>query len=279
MSADAASYAVRREPAAPLTGLVAGYSGYRIATPSPGLHRGLPAPAATFIVAFDDGIDVVRQTDSSQAPARYRALVGGLHATPALIAYDTLQEGLQIDLTPTGVRALLGIPLAALWNTTAHLDDVAPGLSRELVGRLADASWDERYAVCDTVFARAARTTPPDPQLAFAWHRLIAPNDPTAIDAVAGELGWSRQRLARRFAAEFGPSPGTVRRIARFDRARRMVTPERETGLGRVAVECGYADQAHFTREFHAMAGCTPSRLHDDPTMAVPFVQDGSPDR
>jgi AraC-like DNA-binding protein len=41
--------------------------------------------------------------------------------------------------------------------------------------------------------------------------------------------------------------------------------------LGEVAVSAGYADQAHLTREWRALAGCTPGEWVRD---EVPIVQD-----
>ena len=38
----------------------------------------------------------------------YRALVGGLHTTPAVIEHDGAQSGIQLQLSPLGARALLG---------------------------------------------------------------------------------------------------------------------------------------------------------------------------
>jgi AraC-like DNA-binding protein len=33
----------------------------------------------------------------------------------------------------------------------------------------------------------------------------------------------------------------------------------RRRGLADVAAECGFYDQAHLTREWHDLAGCTPT--------------------
>ena len=42
-------------------------------------------------------------------------------------------------------------------------------------------------------------------------------------------------------------------------------------GLSDIAAMCGYADQAHLTREWQAMSGYTPTQWRRE---EVPFVQD-----
>lgn len=249
-------------PAPRLAPLVRRYIGYRADVAVPGVHRGLPSPGATFIVALDDGVDVIAQTDPRQSPDRYNALVGGMHRRPALVAYGVHQEGVQIDLTPLGVRALLGIPLAALWDLTAHLEQVVSSWSGELQDRLRAApGWDERFAVCDAVLVRRARAAAIHPALGHVWDSLTVSASPPAVEELAGRVGWSRQHLRRRFASEFGTGPKLVARLARFDRARRAFQPGE---LAADATRFGYADQAHMTRDFVAFAGCTPGQLAGD---------------
>ncbi|WP_249715084.1 helix-turn-helix domain-containing protein [Rhizomonospora bruguierae] len=78
--------------------------------------------------------------------------------------------------------------------------------------------------------------------------------------SLAREIGWSTRYLSRRFA-EIGLAPKVAGRVARFDRARRlMVARGGAYPLAALAADCGYADQAHLTREFGALAGAPPAR-------------------
>ena len=45
-----------------------------------------------------------------------------------------------------------------------------------------------------------------------------------------------------------------------------MTLIDREVPLARVAATCGFADQAHMTREFRTLAGTTPSARRDEGT-------------
>jgi transcriptional regulator GlxA family with amidase domain len=56
-----------------------------------------------------------------------------------------------------------------------------------------------------------------------------------------------------------GLSPKTAARVIRFDRALGLLRGG--VPLAEVAAACGYYDQAHFTREFRALAETTPGRF------------------
>jgi AraC-like DNA-binding protein len=70
--------------------------------------------------------------------------------------------------------------------------------------------------------------------------------------------GLSRYDLARQFRAAFGTSPYRYLLMRRLDEARKQLA--RHTALAEVALETGFADQAHFTRQFKAAFGLTPAR-------------------
>ena len=249
-------------PAAALAGLVEQYVGYRLEGCGAGVHRGLPSRHLTFIVAIGQAIDVVAQTDPRQAPASYGCVVGGLQATPALIAYDGRQEGVAVALSPLGARALLGLPAGALWNLSLELDELIGAAGHELWARLqATASWEQRFAVCDELLCRILRDDRVEPALARSW-QLVACGDDRSIDEIARTVGFTRQHFARRFRAEFGLAPKLAARVARFDRARRMLESiSARAPIAEVAAACGYYDQAHLTHDFVELAGCPPGRL------------------
>lgn len=260
------SEAVQAAPHPALRPYVERYLGYRLTGFPAGLHRGLPSRRPTFIVSIGDPIDVVAQTDPAQPPDRYRAVVGGLQATTALIAHRGEQEGVGVDLTPLGCRALFGMPPAAMWNTSLELAEVARGAGDELWERLqVAATWQERFAACDEVLTRLARRHEDRvslrPELRRTWELLERHDGALEVAALAKEVGWSRQHLRRRFTEEFGLSPKLAARVFRFDRARHALQSAPWRTIGELAVECGYYDQPHMDREFAQLAGCSPTEL------------------
>lgn len=246
------------------------YSGYRIRGAAPGVHAGLPSKSLTFIVAFDDPVDV---EGGFVERDRYWAMLAGLHVGPALIRHDGNQCGVQLSITPAGATALFGVPAGVLAHQVVHLDAVVPEAD-ELVERLTEArSWHARWAVLDSVLL--ARLSPDDampPELARAWLSLVRGHGAIGIGELAASVGWSRPHLSRRFTAAFGMSPKVMSRVVRFERAQQLLRLPTRPSLASVAAVCGYADQAHMTREFREFAGSPPTAWMADEMIS--FVQD-----
>jgi AraC-like DNA-binding protein len=151
--------------------------------------------------------------------------------------------------------------MATLTGATAGLDDLLGRRAAELVERLdAAPGWQARFAVLDALLARWLRPDPrPDVPATRAWNRIQDVSGRLPVGALAAELGVSRRRLETGFRREFGLTPKTVARVARFQRAAGLLGAP--SGTFAAAAACGYADQPHFNREVRALAGITPTEL------------------
>jgi AraC-like DNA-binding protein len=80
-----------------------------------------------------------------------------------------------------------------------------------------------------------------------------------SVRDAAALTGISRRHLERRFQDVVGLSPKRFARITRFQHALQIFECGTSGRRGAVtAAACGYADQAHFIREFGELAGCSP---------------------
>jgi AraC-like DNA-binding protein len=267
------SESVRAAPAGPLRGLIGWYSGYRQEGLPPARHRGLPSPYLTLIITLDDPLTVARHPDPADRPGDYRTLVGGLHTTPALITHPGRQSGIQVQLSPLGARALLGLPAGELAGRDLAADDVLGQVAAELHEQMRTAAdWPARFAILDELLlARADLDQQVPADIAEAWRRLLRSGGQVGAAELAGHVGWSPRYLQRRLLAETGLTPKAAARVTRFDRARRILQRQAGPADGRpsgsgpgatladVAAGCGYYDQAHLAREFRALAGCPPT--------------------
>ena len=77
------------------------------------------------------------------------------------------------------------------------------------------------------------------------------------LEELAGVAGLSRAHLIRAFRREFFITPHAFQTDMRVRQARRLL--REGAAPSEVAVQCGFADQAHFTRHFKARTGVTPA--------------------
>jgi AraC-like DNA-binding protein len=248
---------------------VASLVGYRHEGLAPGLHRGLPSPSLTMIVTVDEPLALAAHADPRQRPDAYDAMVAGLHTRPALIAHPGRQFGVLVSLRPLAARALLGIPAGELGSLDCRLDDVMGPAAAELTARFRAATdWDGRFAEVERTLLRLlganASRRRCDPEVDEAWRLVTASAGRLRVDEIAHRVGWSGRHLGARFRAETGLSPKQAVRVARFDRARRVLGARAARGaaldLAGLAADGGYYDQAHLTREWRALSGLPPSR-------------------
>jgi AraC family transcriptional regulator len=79
---------------------------------------------------------------------------------------------------------------------------------------------------------------------------------PPALSAMAADAGVGAAYFARAFRAHVGCTPGEYVRALRVQRASEMLRGT--LSLAEIALELGYADQAHFTRQFRDAVGIPP---------------------
>ena len=82
-------------------------------------------------------------------------------------------------------------------------------------------------------------------------------DEPLRIPDLAARAGLSPFQFDQRIRTIFGFSAGQYLSRLRIDRACDRLRHS-EASLSELALECGYADQAAFTRQFHKTVGLTP---------------------
>jgi AraC-like DNA-binding protein len=134
------------------------------------------------------------------------------------------------------------------------LEDLDLGLDpdRRLSGDLEP--WDALGLLAGAA-TRLAAAGGPDRAVQQAALRLLDPRQ--RVETLAGDLGLSERQLRRRVRAGVGYGPKTLQRVLRLRRFLRTGGED----LGRAALEAGYADQAHLTRECRRLTGLPPAVL------------------
>lgn len=191
---------------------------------------------------------------------RFGSFASGLFAGPVTIDSFGASNCLQINFTPIGARRFFGVPMSDLAERMVTLDDALGADGKALRDELGNAGeWERRFDIAERfVLARIGKAHARSPEVVWAYNRIAASGGRVRITSIAERLGWSRKHLAQQFAREVGLGPKSVARIARLNRAIAAWRTD-QTGWADISADCGYADQAHMTREFRDLAGAAPA--------------------
>ncbi|GAA3545717.1 helix-turn-helix domain-containing protein [Kribbella ginsengisoli] len=149
--------------------------------------------------------------------------------------------------------------LADLWRNSVD----------RLVETVASAGTPERGLLLlqAELLQQFRRTGAVDP-LVSAAVRALMPWRPVNIDSLATHLALSSSQLRRRCLQTVGMTPKVLQRTLRFQGflalAQAGATPSGRRGadgMAGLAIDAGYADQAHLSRECLRLTGLTPTQL------------------
>lgn len=140
-----------------------------------------------------------------------------------------------------------------------HWDGVDPLLHEQV---LAEPDPARRIALAAELLA--ARLPAGPARVAEIARRIEA--DPAAytVSRAAAELGLGERALEKAFRAEVGISPKEVIRRFRLQSAAERLAREPTLSCGDLALELGYADQAHFIKDFKSVVGRPPQAYRRD---------------
>ncbi|AKT38804.1 AraC family transcriptional regulator [Chondromyces crocatus] len=183
----------------------------------------------------------------------------------------TLPEGYAI----TGLRfhpgvapTALGVPASALRDSRVALEDLWGVEAVRLAEALGEApSTDAKEALLASALARRVVSAPAPDRLVKAlvgrFMRVVgeASAPPPSVELLADELGVSSRQLLRRCTDAVGYGPKVLLRVLRFQEFLRQARAQPALPLARLAVSCGYTDQAHLAHEAMALGGKTPGAL------------------
>ena len=197
-----------------------------------------------------------------------RAAALSVVAKPAGVEHENLfgpagARTLQIEL-PRGRRGFSGDGVAGAYPRWEHAGPACRALLRLLSRVDLAAPGAAGFATEELVrgaLARlaltSARDAPAPPWLVEA--RTAIEREATPLATIARRAGVHPVYLARRFRAQFGVSPAAYRARLRVQRAAGLL--EAGGPLATVALEAGYYDQPHMSRQVRTTTGLTPRAL------------------
>ena len=160
-----------------------------------------------------------------------------------------------------GFRGVLGGSVATITDRTIPLSSVYELDPEAAEASVLGAEGDAGMMQAAEAILRT-RMPPADEMVGVVGgiiERIGADRTINRVDELAVQVGLSERALQRLFGDYVGvPPKWVIRRFRLHDAASRLANAE-ELNLTHLAQELGYADQAHFTRDFKAIVGRSPS--------------------
>jgi AraC-like DNA-binding protein len=180
-------------------------------------------------------------------------------------AFDYQLEGkrrvLGVRFRPGGFRGILGAALRSITDRTIPLSRFYELDSAAAEASVLGADGDAGMMAAAEAILRT-RIPPADESVDFV-HGIIdqvaADREINRVDELAAKIGMGERALQRLFSEYVGVSPKWVIRRSRLHDAASQLANAEEVNLTHLAQDLGYSDQAHFTRDFKAIVGRSPS--------------------
>lgn len=256
-----------RQPSPPLRPFVECFWIARSALPATTRRREILLPDGTTQLLFSSAGGYRRFEDSSVK--RGEEIVGshlvGMRTQGVFIEQKGIEEIFAIRFRAGGLAPFLTLPAVETIQRSLTLDSLFGSSADELETMIFEApTADERIAITERFLLRLLKqrestTLYARRPLTHAVAKIYGSRGTVSIDRLGRELGLSYRSIDRLFERHIGIPPKRLSRIVRFNYALNLMHRSAGAGQSRIALEAGYADQAHMIRDFREFTHTTPT--------------------
>ncbi|HEY6748990.1 MAG TPA: helix-turn-helix domain-containing protein [Mycobacteriales bacterium] len=228
-------------------------------------HRRLTVPPMPSAHLFLNLAGPVRLYDANPAVAPVVLSDGwfmGMRTRRFVIEFPSVVRVVGVHFKPWGLSPFLDVPSAELRDRCVPMDAVwgrSPQRVRDRIGEAgsAGAALD---AVEDELLSRLVPAPPGGLTLVRRTAGLLHSSwGAVPVGALTDAAGVSGTHLATQYKLHLGVTPKRVARIYRFARLVLSLDARGPVDWAELAHDCGYFDQAHFSKEFKDFTGLTPT--------------------
>lgn len=177
-------------------------------------------------------------------------------------------RALGVKFRPGCFRPFWGRSVRELTDQVLPLGTAFGADGEELEAAVLRCGEDSAAAVALAESFFCARLPPPDPKAQWVCQivaRMLGDRELMQAETVARDAGISLRSLQRLFQEYVGVSPKWVIQRYRLHEAMERLEANQPLDLPGLALELGFADQAHFIKAFKTFLGKTPGRYARTP--------------
>ncbi|SFW87932.1 AraC family transcriptional regulator [Chitinophaga sancti] len=210
-----------------------------VTTSGPATSRILPDLCADFIFNLDD----------------YSVKAVGTMTTYHDTHTSTASRLLGIRFKPAGMAAFASMPMQLLTDQHIQGDALSLPLVRQLQEAIAQNT--NPFQAISHCLLKALPDQPVRMQAAI--HAIQSRRGNISPLTLAAQVNMSPRNFERTFLQQIGTSAKTFSRIVRCLSAKEALQKQPASSLLALAIDYGYHDHAHLTREFRQITGDAPS--------------------
>jgi AraC-like DNA-binding protein len=219
------------------------------------------------------GPQFVRSLDGSESVFR-RAWVSGLQQSCLDIRSPSPPRLIAASLHASCAAALLGVSGREITSQVIELDEILSGEIELLADRLDSLAHPQRQFLVFEEFLRGRlrRARLMAEPMDWAVRKTFSTGGRITTSELSRRTGYSSRYVELAFSQHVGLAPKRLSRLVRFSRAVGAIPQDRRPDWARIAADCGFFDQAHFSKEFRLFAGVPPSSyaaLRDSSNQAI----------
>ena len=226
--------------------------------PAAGRERTLPTGAMHVAVRLSGHpVQIFDGPAASKARIVAHGVVGGARTAPYDRDVSEPVRSVGAQLRPGASVPLFGVPAGELAETHTALEDLWGRAAAALRARLGEAATlEQQLSLFESALAaRLPRVHGLHPAVAHALDRFNRTSD---VAEVVRQTGYSHRHFVALFRDAVGLAPKRYCRIRHFRRMLARLAGDPGAALSTAALDEGYSDQAHLTREFRQFADLTP---------------------
>ena len=163
-----------------------------------------------------------------------------------------------VRFRPAMSQAFLPVPGLDTTDQLIDLSDIWGSDARRLTEQISEA---QSVRQCIGLIEERLRNPSEVTLVQRLCASIVEQDGQVRIDDLAFEAGLSARQLRRLFLEQVGLSPKHFCRVIRFRSSLARLPQPGRGDWARVALDCGYYDQAHFINEFRQFSGYTPGEF------------------
>jgi len=191
-----------------------------------------------------------------------RAILVGLHSKPLIFRCDGTVKLVATRFYAWGALPFLSDQARGFNNLSAKLGREWDDLATRIEPSVREDDYDTAVAIVEDHLIERLLTARVDlKNIQSAAKMLYLQKGRFRVAELAEHSNLSTRQLQRQFQDVVGVSAKTLARSIRFEQVRKQLMLDPNQSLTALAYEHGYADQAHFIRDFKEFADRTPSEF------------------